>query len=113
MNKQQINKYIQDNIIREDISYRGGGIEIGLDSLLKTEGCKMTAYQNYLGGGMLGSINNSYNFDWSELNEKQKKDLEDVTDGLNRYFHNFTNHDYNEWEVTTFEECQRRSSSAY
>jgi hypothetical protein len=113
MNKQQINKYIQDNIIKEDISYRGGGIEIGLDSLLKTEGCKMTAYQNYLGGGMLGSINNSYNFDWSELNEKQKKDLEDVTDGLNRYFHNLSNHGYDKWEVTTFEECQRRSSSAY
>lgn len=42
-------------ILREKYSSRGGGIEISLDSYGYPEE-KMTAYQNYLGGGMLGGI---------------------------------------------------------
>ncbi|MCP3699494.1 MAG: hypothetical protein GY920_13220, partial [Aliivibrio sp.] len=44
-------------ILRESISPRGGGVEISLDNF-GYPGEKMTAYQNYLGGGMLGSIGN-------------------------------------------------------
>lgn len=42
-------------IIREHITSRGGGIEIDLTPH-GVKGEKMTAYQNYLGGGMLGCI---------------------------------------------------------
>ena len=42
-------------ILREKYSSRGGGIEISLDSY-GYAGEKMTAYQNYLGGGMVGGI---------------------------------------------------------
>jgi len=48
---------LQDNIIREKYSSRGGGIEIDLTPY-GYEGQKMSAYQNYLGGGMLGGIAN-------------------------------------------------------
>ena len=41
--------------LRSELSYRGGGLEISLDTLgFKNE--KMSAYQNYLGGGMLGRV---------------------------------------------------------
>jgi hypothetical protein len=41
--------------IRSRISTRGGGIEIDLTTL-GYPGERMTAYQNYLGGGMLGRV---------------------------------------------------------
>lgn len=44
-------------VIREKFSSRGGGIEIDLGAFTPSwEGEKMSAYQNYLGGGMLGGI---------------------------------------------------------
>lgn len=46
---------LQKIVIRERVSSRGGGVEIDLTSLGFTDQ-KMAAYQNYLGGGMLGSI---------------------------------------------------------
>ncbi len=48
---------LQDNIIREKYSSRGGGIEVDLTAY-GYDGEKMTAYQNYLGGGMLGAVGN-------------------------------------------------------
>ncbi|MDD4290605.1 MAG: hypothetical protein PHH83_05060 [Patescibacteria group bacterium] len=113
MKKVSFLEYIEDNIIRCEAGYRGGGIEISLDSLLDTDGYKMTAYQNYLGGGLLGSIQNDYNFDPSELSKTDNILLEKITDELNRYFHNLTNHEGDEWEEATFEENQNRPSSAY
>ena len=51
-------------ILREQYTKRGGGIEISLDSYGYT-GEKMSAYQNYLGGGMLGSVQNDCTIgDW-------------------------------------------------
>jgi len=41
--------------LRISVTTRGGGVEINLDSLGYPNG-KMTAYQNYLGGGMLGAV---------------------------------------------------------
>lgn len=107
-------KYIEENTLRCEASYRGGGIEIDLSDLLGIGGLTMTAYQNYLGGGMLGSICNDYNFNTlSGLNASQKKKLEKVTDALNRYFHALTNHEGDEWEETTFERGQLRPAAAY
>ena len=92
-------------IIRKEISSRGGGIEIDLTPF-GYEGEKMSAYQNYLGGGMLGRILNSCTI---EMDEK----LKEVADNLMRYFHEITNHSDDEYESATFEENQRRSASAY
>jgi len=105
-------RYIQENTIRQDVSYRGGGIEIDVSSLFG-EGCKMTAYQNYLGGGMLGSIQNSYNFDTDNLSGAKAKKLEIISRELCQYLHGLTNHNDDEWESDTFEQNQSRPSSAY
>lgn len=107
-------KYIEDNTIRCEASHRGGGIEINLDELLDSDkGYKMTAYQNYLGGGMLGSIGNSYNFDLKALNKNEQVKVEVITDKLNRYYHGLTNHEEDEWESATYEQNQTRSVSGY
>ena len=49
---------VAENITREDFSYRGGGVEMDLTAF-GYEDEFLSAYQNYLGGGMLGSIGNS------------------------------------------------------
>jgi hypothetical protein len=95
-------------VIREQISSRGGGIEISLNTL-GFEGQKMTAYQNYLGGGMLGAIGS----DCTVKNWESDKKLLRISDKLMRYFHTLTNHDYDDYEGCSFEQNQKRSLSAY
>lgn len=105
--------FIEQNTLRCEASYRGGGIEIDLAELFPyLDEPKMTAYQNYLGGGMLGRICSSYNFDTNEVKAEDQDKLEEVTDELQRYFHNLTNHD-DEWEGETFEHNQNKPVSAY
>lgn len=116
MIKINFRQYIEKNTLRCEASYRGGGIEISLAELLKAEKYEdyaMTAYQNYLGGGMLGSIGNSYNFKLEDLPKTQREKVEKLTDALNRYYHELTNHDGDEWESTSFEGLQARAQSAY
>ena len=106
-------KYIEENTTRCEVSSRGGGIEINLDKLLNGGRLKMTAYQNYLGGGMLGRIANSYNFDPELLNNPLMIDeVENITDALNKYFHNLTNPD-TEWENQSYIKNQSMPISAY
>lgn len=112
MSTEKYTQYIEDNTIRVEASHRGGGIEIDLSDLLGIDGAKMTAYQNYLGGGMLGSIQNSYNFQ-DGLNEKQAATLTKISEELNRYFHDITNHAGDEYESASYEQGQRRPASAY
>lgn len=93
--------------LRSEISRRGGGIEISLNSL-GFRNAKMTAYQNYLGGGMLGSVQNDCTIrDWED-NPK----LVEIAQQLREYFFNLTNPD-SEWEHQTFEQNQNMPSSAY
>jgi len=95
-------------VLREQVSTRGGGIEIDLTPF-GYEGEKMTAYQNYLGGGMLGKIMNDCTIeDW-----RNDEKLVEVADNLARHFHNLTNHSDDEWESASFDENQKRPSSAY
>tara|TARA_R110000796_G_scaffold87024_1_gene188091 strand:+ start:362 stop:667 length:306 start_codon:yes stop_codon:yes gene_type:complete len=98
----------EDITLRVDASSRGGGIEIDLTSLGYT-GHKMTAYQNYLGGGMLGSIGS----DCTISDYRSYADLRDISENLKQYFHSLTNHVEDEWESASYEENQRRPSSAY
>ena len=103
----QIEK-IKANTLRLQASGRGGGIEINLTAF-GFKGQKLTAYQNYLGGGMLGSICNDCTItDWKD-NEKLKA----IANQLAQYFHNITNHEDDEWENASFEENQKRPTSAY
>lgn len=55
---------ITNDITREVISQRGGGVELDLTSY-GYEGEFLSAYQNYLGGGILGAVaNDSTVTDW-------------------------------------------------
>jgi len=96
---------------RLDYSHRGGGIEIALDTIDngKYEGGLMTAYQNYLGGGMLGRIMN----DCTIQNWRDDSKLVGLANELSEYFHSLTNHSDDEFESTTFLENQIRPSSSY
>ena len=99
--------------LREQISSRGGGVEISLDKLgFKNE--KMSAYQNYLGGGMLGKVcaNNTIEAYQKPLTDKQKIKLDKISEELKKYFHSLTNPD-SEWESQTYEKNQTMSTSAY
>jgi len=72
---------IKDNVLREQLSSRGGGVEIDL-TYFGYEGDKMTAYQNYLGGGMLGAIGNDCTIeDW-----KSDMELIDLAFELRIYY---------------------------
>ena len=106
------NYNIEDNIIRIDASRRGGGIEIDVSELFG-EGCKMSAYQNYLGGGLLGAVQSDVNFMPSE---EQKKEVLKLSEELKRYFHARTNEyaeEYDEWNEMSYEKNQSMASSGY
>lgn len=108
--------------IRQQLSSRGGGIEIDL-STLGFKGEKMAVYQNYLGGGMLGAIqvNDTIRNSNRDDNNTTKQlmvsgrfdELDEIGEQLKKYMHNLTNHEDDEWESATFEENQRRPTSGY
>lgn len=105
-------EYIENNTIRLEASGRGGGIEIDVSELFGND-CKMSAYQNYLGGGMLGSIQNDCNFDTENLSATKQALCYKLADELKRYFHNLTNHEDDEWENQSYEQNQSMPKSAY
>ena len=60
---------IAENITREDFSTRGGGVELDLTAS-GYEDEFLSAYQNYLGGGMLGRVGNSCTVEDWKMDEK-------------------------------------------
>lgn len=106
-----ITQYIEENTLRLEADRRGGGIEVDASEYTGIEGAKMTAYQNYLGGGILGSIQSDRNF----TEESEKAD--ELEDALKRYYYNITNElaaDYDEYGATdSYDEQQHRPESAY
>ena len=93
--------------LRKEISSRGGGIEISLDTL-GFKGVKMTAYQNYLGGGMLGKVANScMRLDW----ETEPK-LVEIAEQLRKYYFSLTNPN-GTFESVSYEQNQSMPVSAY
>jgi hypothetical protein len=107
------NEYIKSHTLRCEAGFRGGGIEIDCTELFPyIEEAGMTTYQNYLGGGILGAIQSSNNFE-HELKKSDRKKFEALRDALKRYFHNLTNHEGDEWEEKTYEQNQRKPVSAY
>lgn len=104
----------KNNTLRSKYDSRGGGIEIDLTPF-GIEGEKMTAYQSYLGGGMLGRVcsSNTINAKHKIVELELQQQLDAIALELKKYFHSLTNHDGIEWEDCTFEENQKRMSSAY
>ena len=100
--------------LRLQISSRGGGIEISLDTL-GFKGEKMTAYQNYLGGGLLGKVcsDNTINAFQKPITDKQQVKLDEIAEQLKRYFHSLTNLEEDTWEHQSYEENQNMPKSAY
>ena len=94
-------------VLRQEISHRGGGIEISLDNF-GFQGEKMCAYQNYLGGGMLARIGS----DCTIKNWTDDKRLIAISEKLKKYFHELTVHD-DEWEWETSENNQLKPYSAF
>lgn len=72
---------ITENITREEYSYRGGGCELNLTAF-GYEDEFMSAYQNYLGGGLLGSVGNSCTIEDWRKDEKLVK----LAGKLSEYF---------------------------
>ncbi|MFO7968817.1 MAG: hypothetical protein R6U15_01750 [Candidatus Izemoplasmatales bacterium] len=97
----------EEIILRQEITTRGGGIEITLDTL-GHEGEKMTAYQNYLGGGMLGKVTN----DCTVENWQENKKLIEIGQELRKYFHSLTNPEEG-FESTSFEQNQKMPIAGY
>ena len=94
-------------VLRQRVSTRGGVREIDLTPF-GYKYMKMTAYQNYLGGGILGSIANDCTLkDWED-----DPKLIDIAKHLSMYFHKLTNPD-DEYEGMSFEDRQSLPTSAY
>ena len=72
---------IAEHITREEYSYRGGGCELDLTAF-GYEDEYLSAYQNYLGGGMLGSVGNSCTVvDW-----RKDEKLVKLAEKLSEYY---------------------------
>lgn len=112
-----ITEHIKSAVIRQEVSPRGGGIEISLADWGYPNG-KMTAYQNYLGGGLLGRVDGDCNVpDWKNIGKKsfQPCRLNELNEKLKRYYHNLTNEYYSDdkWAYASYEDNQKRQSHAY
>lgn len=105
---------IKKAILRQQVSSRGGGVEISLDSF-GFKGEKMSAYQNYLGGGMLGKVctNDTVRRQSLTTDEGSAQKLDAIAVELAKYYHELTNPEDEEWESVSFEQNQSMPESAY
>ncbi len=100
--------------LRLEVSYRGGGVEIDL-TRFGFKGEKMSAYQNYLGGGMLGRIcaNDTIRAYDKPCTQKQSDKLDKIAERLKMYFHTLSNHVDDEWESQSYLQNQNMPESGY
>lgn len=91
----------------------GGGVEIDL-TRYGFKGQKMSAYQNNLGGGMLGKVcfTDTIKAFLRPCSDKQRAKLDKIGERLKRYYFDLTNPD-TEWERKTYEQNQKMPISAY
>lgn len=116
-------EFIENNIIDMDISYRGGSLKVDVSELFDTgnEPAVMGAYQNYLGGGIAGSIQTGRQFDISGFNKKDMALYMEMAEACKRYFYNVNNgggDDYMQENVTGadaggYDRLQKMPASAY
>lgn len=110
-----MHEYIISHTVRCVMSSRGGGIEIDASEALGIEGAKITAYQNYLGGGIAGKVCSDYNFKQANMRPTQKITFEALRGYLKRYFYNLNNGAGDEYmqESASYERTQSLPSRAY
>jgi len=124
MKKFDAYEFVENNIIDCDISYRGGTLKIDVSDLFDTgnEPAIMGAYQNYLGGGIAGSIQTGRQFDISNFNKKNMAIYEKLAEACKKYFYNVNNgggDDYMQENVTGseavdgYERLQKMPVSGY
>jgi hypothetical protein len=118
MAKFDFNTYIENNTIRLETSHRGGGIEIDATEYLGDRyPLKMTAYQNYLGGGMTGSVQGSAEGHLRDYPKTVQAKAMKLNDALKYYFYCLSNDkvaNYDERAVSpSFQAQQARMGSAY
>jgi hypothetical protein len=111
---------IDEYIISCDASYRGGILKVDVSSLfpsIPADEAIMGASQNYLGGGLRGSINGGAMFEPSELSDSERQMFDALLDQIKRYFHAITSDEEcgmnDEWNTFSYEKQQRMPASAY
>jgi len=81
-------EFIENNTIDCDISYRGGTLKVNVSELFpEVENAVMGAYQNYLGGGIAGSIVGAAQFEPSELSKKDQVTFYELKEVIKKYFY--------------------------
>ena len=78
----------EDITLRSKITSRGGGVEISLNRF-GFKGEKMAAYQNYLGGGLLGAVgvnDTIRSATFSNTTDQEDEFLDRLGERLKRYF---------------------------
>ena len=115
--------FVLDNVQDADISYRGGSLKVDVSDLFETgdEPAVMGAYQNYLGGGIAGSIQCGRMFDISDFTPDQMDQYNLLAEACKRYFYDCNNgggDDYMQENVTGseaggYEATQRLPVSGY
>lgn len=117
MKKKNWVPFIEENTIDCDISYRGGTIKVDVSSLFpNVEDAVMGAYQNYLGGGIAGSIVGAAKFDPSELSKKDQKIFESLKEAIKEYFFAINNgggDDYMQENYNSYKQNQTLPVSGY
>lgn len=106
-------EFFENNIKDCDISYRGGVLKVDISGLLTDksneniaeagEEAIAGASQNYLGGGIAGSITSGRMFDTALLTKGDQKKYLDIAEALKRYFYHLNNgggDDYMQENVT-------------
>ena len=109
-------EFIEGHTIECDASHRGGGIKVDVSELFPTiepENAIMGAYQNYLGGGLLGCIVGGAQFEPKELSAKDQKVFFEVKETIKKYYHNLTNNVGDQWEEMSYEKNQNMPVSGY
>lgn len=118
MTKKNTIKFIRENIIDVDYSRRGGTIKVNVEGLFPyVSSPVMGAYQNYLGGGMLGAVVGASKFDPIELKTKDRKIFFKVKEEIKKLFWELVNEEAMDWDeygaTKSYEENQVRLESAY
>jgi hypothetical protein len=111
-------KFIEDHTMECDYTRRGGNLKVDVSELFPgIDNAVMGAYQNYLGGGMLGAVCGGAMFTPDQLSKKDQKRFHEILEAIKKYFYFITNEeavDWDEWSKSgSYEEQQRRPASAY
>lgn len=111
-------EYFEAHTIRLELSHRGGGIEIDAGDYLGDDyPLNMTAYQNYLGGGMTGSVQGCIEGHLRDYPKSIQTKALELNEKLKHYFYCLSNDEvanWDEWAASdSYEAQQARPGSAY